>query len=337
MYAIRRTQRYRRNVQDASEPCEQSEPSFEDASVLLLAAVRASAHAATHSIERASTHPAGSMARREAVRHARKELKAVRALAALCRSGSGATADAAIEFAAKTNQILGPLRDRDALHRSIVRISERFAESDSRRVVRAVLLATLVVGDFDREDESHYSDLAIARARRTMRAALDAVERLGANPAATHLDARDDKSDRGERVLLREFAACREELADTLATASDAADLARLHDCRKRASFLAITLRAFGERAPQPIVRVRVRAKRLASALGEDRDLALLDAEMTRARSQLAGSPLVDAIDSALRLARLEATARMEDAARAFLRVRRAPVRKALQCAFGRD
>ncbi len=329
--------RYRQSVHDSNEPREEHDSSTLDAAVQLRVAVRASAHAATHSIQRASMHPAGSQARREAVRHARKELKAVRALTALCRSGSGATADAAIEFAAKTNQILGPLRDRDALQRSIVRISERFAESESRRVVRAVLLATLVVGDFDREDESQYSDLAIARARRTMRAAADAVERLANHSGTTQLHARDDRSDRGERVLLREFTACRAELADTLSTASDAADLARLHDCRKRASFLAITLRAFGENTPQAIVRVRLRARRLASALGEDRDLALLDAEMTRARAQLAGSPLVGAIDSALRLARLEAAARMEDAARAFLRVRRAPVRKALQSAFGRD
>ncbi|MCE2881817.1 MAG: hypothetical protein LW636_05605, partial [Planctomycetaceae bacterium] len=56
--------------------------------------------------------------------------------------------------------------------------------------------------------------------------------------------------------------------------------------------------------------------------LGEDRDLALLDVEMHAARARLAGSPLIDSLDATLRLARLESTARMEDAARRHLRLR---------------
>jgi hypothetical protein len=79
---------------------------------------------------------------------------------------------------------------------------------------------------------------------------------------------------------------------------------------------------------------VRSRAKNLAAALGEDRDLALLDVEMRVARARLEGSPLVTAIDDALRLARLEAFARAEDAARAFLRLGPNRTRRALRELF---
>jgi hypothetical protein len=72
----------------------------------------------------------------------------------------------------------------------------------------------------------------------------------------------------------------------------------------------------------------------LASALGEDRDFALLDVEMRAARAQLAGSPLISAIDETLRLARLESNARMEDGARAYLRVSRSRVHRAMEALF---
>jgi hypothetical protein len=64
--------------------------------------------------------------------------------------------------------------------------------------------------------------------------------------------------------------------------------------------------------------------------LGEDRDLALLDVEMRVARAQLEGSPLASAIDDALRLARIESAARVEDAASEFLRLRRGRVKRAI-------
>ena len=54
--------------------------------------------------------------RRESVRAARRELKSARALAPLLRSReappSQASVDGVLEFSAKANQLLGPLRDR---------------------------------------------------------------------------------------------------------------------------------------------------------------------------------------------------------------------------------
>jgi len=107
-------------------------------------------------------------------------------------------------------------------------------------------------------------------------------------------------------LVFRTFRACGDELEAALRSS----DLARLHECRKKATFIALALRPFEDEVPAALRRLRARAKRLAAALGEDRDLALLEVEMTAARTQLAGSPLAAAIDDALRLARLESGAR---------------------------
>jgi hypothetical protein len=258
----------------------------------------------------------GPVARREGVRTARRELKAVRALAPLCRgrnAGGGEPAETAVdgilEFSAKANQLLGPVRDRDALARSIQRITERFADAESRRVARTVLLATLVFAEADRRDDAQFAAAAIERARRAIRQANDVL--LSWRPRGGF------DREGAMRIVAAAFTECRVELAEALETG----DLLRLHECRKRASFLALALRPFGDRAPARARRMRSRARRLAAALGEDRDFALLDVEMRMARARLSGSPLVSAIDDALRLARLEATARMEDAARDFLRL----------------
>lgn len=281
----------------------------QDAGTLVLAALRSSMLAAETAL--ASNSQLASN-RRESVRTARRELKSVRALAPLCRAPQhGAFVDGVLEFSAKANQLLGPLRDRDALIRSITRISDRFVDGEPRRVVRTVLLATLVFAETDRRDDSQFADSAIARARRAMRAAMESVTRLDAEAP---IDRRAVES-----MMRRTFESCRVELREAL----EVSDLARLHECRKKASFLALTLRPFESGLSPSLRRVRNRAKRLATTLGEDRDLALLDVELNRARAQLAGSPLVESIDAALRLARLEASVRMEDSARAFLRLGR--------------
>lgn len=228
-----------------------------------------------------------------------------------------------LEFSTKTNQLLGPLRDRDTLLRSIHRIVERFADADTRRVARTVLVATLIFSESDRRDEAAYSAASIDRARRSMRSARAAMASLGDAPAfdPTH----------ASTLLLRNFRACRAELDAALRTS----DLGRLHECRKRATFLALALRPFEDEVSSDVRRMRARAKRLAAALGEDRDLALLDVELRVARAQLAGSPLASAIDEALRLARLESIARVEDAAAAFLRLGRGRIKRGVASLFG--
>lgn len=254
------------------------------------------------------------MARREAVRTARRALKEVRALAPLCRvAGRDDLTDGVLEFSAKANQLLGPLRDRDALARSIQRLSDRFAESETRRVARTVLMATLVFAESDRRDETAFADAAIERARRALRSARQAAEASERGLADGAIDGAEAAS-----VVARHA----RELHDELAEALRRNDLARLHECRKRASLVALALAPFGEELSSGLTRLRTRARRLASALGEDRDLALLDVEMHAARARLAGSPLIDSLDATLRLARLESTARMEDAARRHLRLR---------------
>jgi hypothetical protein len=263
-------------------------------------------------------------ARREGVRSARRELKAVRAVAPLCRNGRNDSAiDGVLEFSAKSNQLLGPLRDRDALSRSIQRLAERFAKHDTRRVVRTVLFATLIFGEADRRDEAAYAAASIDRARRSLRSARAAVAALGEADAFDGAQA--------AALLLRTHAACRGELEAALR----GNDLARLHECRKRATFLALALRPFEDDVPAAVRRLRTRAKRLATMLGEDRDLALLDVEMRVARAQLEGSPLASAIDDALRLARIESAARVEDAASDFLRLRRSRVKRAIGALLG--
>jgi hypothetical protein len=284
-----------------------------------------------------------SARRREAVRAARRALKDVRALATLCRprdaaGRAGTTAgahagahasstDGMVEFAAKANQLLGPLRDRDALVRSIQRLSERFADGEPRRVVRTVLLATLVYADHDRVESDAWSQGSLDRARRAIAAMSDAARRF---EGATFDDSH------AARTLVETHRRAVLTLRDAL-DASDAGsgDLARLHDGRKLASFLALALKPFGDELPADARRLRVRARRLASALGDDRDLALLDVEMARVRAQLGGSALVTSIDGALRLARLETSARMEDAARSFLRLRRRRVARAIEGLLG--
>jgi CHAD domain-containing protein len=308
---------------------------------LLVGALRASIMLADAALDGLDS-PA---ARREGVRTTRRELKAVRAIAPLCRdagptagSTAGSTAgatngatigasnsaiDGVLEFSTKTNQLLGPLRDRDTLLRSIHRIVERFADADTRRVARTVLVATLIFSESDRRDEAAYSAASIDRARRSMRSARAAMASLGDAPAfdPTH----------ASTLLLRNFRACRAELDAALRTS----DLGRLHECRKRATFLALALRPFEDEVSSDVRRMRARAKRLAAALGEDRDLALLDVELRVARAQLAGSPLASAIDDALRLARLESIARVEDAAAAFLRLGRGRIKRGVASLFG--
>jgi len=324
-----------------------------DAGARLVSALRAAVLLADASLESVDA-PA---ARREAVRSARRELKAVRAIAPLCRCGReepdaahdrahahaaddrtrrehrehgdarNDAIDGVLEFSAKANQVLGTLRDRDALTRSIQRLSERFANHEARRVVRTVLLATLILGESDKRDEAAFAAASIERARRSLRAAraalsaMDDPRALGAGFDAGHASS----------LLVRSFNGCRGELEVALRDG----DLARLHECRKKASFLALALRPFEDEVPAPVRRLRSRAKRLASALGEDRDLALLDVEMRVARAQLAGSPLASAIDGALRLARLEAGARVEDAAGDFLRLGGGRVKRAIRGLFG--
>jgi hypothetical protein len=290
------------------------------AAAILLGALRDSVALAETSLESVDAPPA----RREGVRSARRELKAVRAIAPLCRNGRNDSAiDGVLEFSSKSNQLLGPLRDRDALARSIQRLADRFAKHDARRVVRTVLVATLVLGESDRRDEVAYAAASIDRARRSLRAARAAVAVLG---EVDSFDAAQASS-----LLRRTHAACRRELEAALR----GNDLARLHECRKKASFLALALRPFEDDVPAQVRRLRTRAKRLAAMLGEDRDLALLDVEMRVARAQLEGSPLAGAIDDALRLARLESAARVEDAAGDFLRLRRSRVKRAIAELFG--
>jgi hypothetical protein len=290
-----------------------------DAGERILAALQASVLAAEKAL--ADAHIASM--RREAIRLTRRELKKARALAPLVRNTtSGLLVDGTLEFASKANQLLGPLRDRDALIRSIQRISERFTDGEPRRVTRTVLLATLVFAESDRRDEDHYSEGAIARARRSVRAAVECVTSIKHD---AQLDARAARA-----ALLWNFDSCRRELREAL----DEDDLVRLHECRKKASSFALVLSVFGAELASPLVRARSRARALASALGEDRDFALLDVEMRAARAQLAGSPLISAIDETLRLARLESNARMEDSARAYLRVSRSRVHRAMEALF---
>ncbi|MFM7259685.1 MAG: hypothetical protein ACKO3W_03690 [bacterium] len=278
-----------------------------------------------------------SARRREAVRATRRALKDVRALATLCRPRDAvgqmgphaSSTDGVVEFAAKANQLLGPLRDRDALVRSIQRLAERFADGEPRRVVRTVLLATLVYAEHDRVESDAWSQGSLDRARRAIGAMAVAAQSSECLMFDEHHAARTLIETHRRAVLT---------LRDALdANDAGSGDLARLHDGRKLASFLALTLKSFGDDVPADARRVRVRARRLASALGEDRDLALLDVEMARVRTQLGGSALAVSIDGALRLARLEASARMEDAARSFLRLRRGRVARAIEQLFGAD
>ena len=293
-----------------------------DSGAVVLSTLRAALAAAETALSRVDS-PAE---RRESVRLARRELKSVRALAPLLRSRdavpSQASVDGVLEFSAKANQLLGPVRDRDALARSIQKISDRFADDETRRVARTVLLATLVFAEIDRRDDAQFVATAIDRARRAIRQARAAADHLDARSAApgTHACA----------ALVRAF----DEGRDMLGQGLEDGDLAALHACRKQATFLALALRPYGDALPSPLRRARSRAKNLAAALGEDRDLALLDVEMRVARARLEGSPLVRAIDDALRLARLEAFARAEDAARAFLRLGPNRTRRALRELF---
>ena len=288
---------------------------------VLRAALRAAGNDALAAISRADD----SARRREAVRTTRRALKDVRALSALCRPDGrhvhASSADGAIEFAAKANQLLGPLRDRDALVRSIQRLAERFIDGEPRRVVRTVLLATLIFAESDRAEDDAWAEGSLKRGRRALLAMRDAMRNADEAPFVA-------------RQAFDRLLETHRHAAATLRDALAANDLVRLHDSRKLASFLALALQPFGEDIPGDLARLRTRSKRLASALGEDRDWALLDVEMARVRAQLGGSTLVASIDDALRLARLEASARMEDAARAFLRLRGRRVERALESFF---
>jgi hypothetical protein len=308
-------------VENASSP-EKKTADRLDSGAVVLSALRSALASADAALDHVDT----ATERRESVRTARRELKSVRALAPLLRvrenSANQTSVDGVLEFSAKANQLLGPLRDRDALARSIQKIADRFADNETRRVARTVLLATLVFAEGDRRDDAHFAATAIERARRAIRQARAVLAHFDATRAST--------GSRAGEAIIGAYEDCREMLESAL----EEGDLVALHACRKHATFLALALRAFGESLPTPLRRVRGRAKSLAAALGEDRDLALLDVEMCVARARFEGAPLAGAIDDALRLARLESFARAEDAARAFLRIGPSRTRREVRTLF---
>lgn len=306
-----------------SEPAANDElEESRDAGAVILRALRESIEGAERALGSVET-PAD---RRESVRTSRRNLKAVRALVPLLRPSAapepGCALDAVLEYGAKANQLLGPLRDRDALTRSIQRIADRFVDAETRRVVRTVLYATLVFAETDRRDESEFALAAIERARRSIRRARGALDHALRDALPVGVPA--------SAVLADTFAECR----DTLGRALEQNDLATMHACRKHATFLALALEPFGRSLEPALRRLRRRAKGLAAALGEERDLALLDVEMRIARARLEGSPLVRAIDDSIRLARLEAFARVEDAALEFLKPGPRRMRRELRALF---
>ena len=222
----------------------------------------------TFAIEACDSHGSWEIRRRsEAIRRARKALKRFRAVLDLLKGSIPAEDHESMKIAARDfGRRLSPLRDRDVVLELLDALGEQVTGRRRREAVRmagAVLSAAkaLPATRDHREDEAVIDEVRHGLGGLVKRVAsvdFDAVDR----------DSVIDRFDRAWRHVRHRF-------HDDV---DEDDDLSTLHENRKRVIRLQLGLAAI--RGVNPVaIRRDIRAlKEVASALGRDRDLSMLEA-----------------------------------------------------------
>ena len=222
----------------------------------------------TFAIEACDSHGSWEIRRRsEAIRRARKALKRFRAVLDLLKGSIPAEDHESMKIAARDfGRRLSPLRDRDVVLELLDALGEQVTGRRRREAVRmagAVLSAAkaLPATRDHREDEAVIDEVRHGLeglAKRVASVDFDAVDR----------DSVIDRFDRAWRHVRHRF-------HDDV---DEDDDLSTLHENRKRVIRLQLGLAAI--RGVNPVaIRRDIRAlKEVASALGRDRDLSMLEA-----------------------------------------------------------
>ena len=221
----------------------------------------------TFAIEACDSHGSWEIRRRsEAIRRARKALKRFRAVLDLLKGSIPAEDHESMKIAARDfGRRLSPLRDRDVVLELLDALGEQVTGRRRREAVRmagAVLSAAkaLPTTRDHREDEAVIDEVRHGLeglAKRVASVDFDAVDR----------DSVIDRFDRAWRHVRHRF-------HDDV---DEDDDLSTLHENRKRVIRLQLGLAAI--RGVNPVaIRRDIRAlKEVASALGRDRDLSMLE------------------------------------------------------------
>ncbi len=222
----------------------------------------------TFAIEACDSHGSWEIRRRsEAIRRARKALKRFRAVLDLLKGSIPAEDHESMKIAARDfGRRLSPLRDRDVVLELLDALGEQVTGRRRREAVRmagAVLSAAkaLPATRDHREDEAVIDEVRHGLeglAKRVASVDFDAVDR----------DSVIDRFDRAWRHVRHRF-------HDDV---DEDDDLSTLHENRKRVIRLQLGLASI--RGVNPVaIRRDIRAlKEVASALGRDRDLSMLEA-----------------------------------------------------------
>ena len=203
-------------------------------------------------------------ARGIAVRRARKSLKRIRAILDLVRGGLDEDDHRAWRLEARDlGRALSPLRDRDVVQ-SLLRRLEKDATTTRRReairLAEAVLTAAspeLAVRDHRAEEE------VVAEVGRRAAALLELVEVADLSSIR-----RRHVLDRLERLWRRARTRFHDGFID--------GDTLWLHETRKRVVRLQLAIQPLVTLRPDPMTRTFKRLRRVADALGDDHDLAVL-------------------------------------------------------------
>lgn len=222
----------------------------------------------TSAIEACDSHGSWEIRRRsEAIRRARKALKRFRAVLDLLKGSIPADEHESMRIAARDfGRRLSPLRDRDVVLELLDALDEQVTGRRRREAVRmvgAVLSAAkaLPATRDHREDEAVIDEVR------------HGLEELSKRVASVDFDAvdRDSVIDRFDRAWRH----VRHRFHDDV---DEDDDLSTLHENRKRVIRLQLGLAAIRGVNPVAIRRDIRGMKEVASALGRDRDLSMLEA-----------------------------------------------------------
>jgi CHAD domain-containing protein len=223
----------------------------------------------------AAAHAAGGIAERiEAVRRFRKSLKAARAVLPLLDRGTCYATLAANKSAlSAASDLLAPVRDRDALQRTVARmygVARRSHATGNRGILNMAI--AMPGGDADMRT---LEDLLMARAVAWVVRVVEALPEI-------HFEEID--ADEVANVIGKRWRAARR-LASTVFEKDDSE---ALHELRRRASRLALQFAAFPKAGRLQVLRKRLRG--ITSALGDEHDLSMLAERISVARPSFNGN-----------------------------------------------
>lgn len=199
-----------------------------------------------------------------AVRRARKSLKRIRAILDLVRGMLDEETHRRLRTEARDlGRALSPLRDRDVVQALLVRL-EKDASTGRRREAIRLASAVLAADQPGMAVRDHRAEEAVvAEVGRAAAALLELVETADFSAVGRGRVLR-----RVERSWRRARARFHDGFID--------GDTAWLHETRKRVIRLQLSIQPLGSLRPGPLGKTFRRLKRVADALGDDHDLAVL-------------------------------------------------------------